>query len=176
VGLILYVVQGPPGEAVVLRPPPTALPLRVHLSGGILVEGVYSLPAGSRLMDAIEIAGGLASDADPESLNLAAYLEDGDHILIPTLAVETPLAKGLIFEIQDNTESEDAAILININTADLEDLETLPGIGPVLAEEIIAYRELNGSFQNKEDILFVKGIGQVKYDQIKELITVGDVP
>lgn len=176
VGLILYLVRDPPGEAIELRAPPTPLPILVHVSGGILVEGVYSLPIGSRVMDVIDAAGGFTSEANPNGLNLAAYLEDGEHVIVPTKVDETELYKGSDREIQDGSESSNSDDLININTASQKELETLPGIGPVLAQEIIAYREVNGLFQNIEELLEVKGIAYVKYDQIRELITVGDVP
>lgn len=176
VGMILYLAQKPSGDAVLLRPPPTPMPIKVHVSGGIMVEGVYTLPVGSRVLDAIEAAGGLAPEANPAGINLASYLEDGEYIFIPAGSTESELFEGLDHEILDNNESDDYSLLININTANQEVLETLPGIGPVLAEEIISYRETQGYFENIEEVIEVRGIGQVIFDQIRELITVGDLP
>jgi competence protein ComEA len=176
VGLLKYLVQGPPGEAVILRAPPTPLPVQVHVSGSVLAAGVHTLPAGSRVVDAVMAAGGLSPEANPEGLNLAAYLEDGEQIFVPSIAAEIEVSKGVSLEIHSSSKSEDGSDLINLNTASQQDLETLPGIGPVLAQEIITYRESNGPFLNIEDVLLVKGIGDVKYDQIRELITVGDLP
>jgi competence protein ComEA len=175
-GLLKYLLQGPPGEAVVLRAPPTPLPVQVHVSGAVVIAGIYTLPSGSRVGDAVEAAGGLSSEANPEGINLARPVQDGEQIFVPYLAATAELSKGANLEFQSSYNTEERSELINLNTASQAELETLPGIGPVLAQEIIAYRESNGSFQDIEDILEVKGIGAVKYDQIKELVTVGEFP
>lgn len=176
VGLVLYLAQRPPGKAVVLRVPPTSLPIQVHVSGGVVVEGVYTLPPGSRVMDAIEAAGGLALEAKTEGINLAAFLEDGEKIYIPYTAIEEESADVSEPVSKDGSASVEPEDLININTASQDVLETLPRIGPELAQEIIAYRELNGYFETTEELINVKGIGQVTYDQLRELITVEELP
>jgi competence protein ComEA len=176
IGLIKYLMQGPQGEAVVLRAPPTPMPIQVHVGGAVLAAGVYTLPVGSRVLDAVEAAGGFSLQANTEGINLAAYLEDGERIQIPILAATPAPSKNTEIEITSDFKPVDNINLINLNTANQQELETLPGIGPVLAQEIIAYRELNGSFSDIDEILNVKGIGTVKYEQIRELITVGDMP
>lgn len=176
IGLIKYLMQGPQGEAVVLRAPPTPMPIQVHVGGAVVAAGVYTLPVGSRVLDAIEAAGGFSLQANTEGINLAAYLEDGERIQIPILAATPAPSKNTEIDITSDFKPVDNINLINLNTANQQELETLPGIGPVLAQEIIAYRELNGSFSDIDEILNVKGIGTAKYEQIRELVTVGDLP
>lgn len=176
VGLILYLARSPRGEAVVLRPPPTPLPVQVHVSGEVTTPGVYQLPPGSRVLDAVEAAGGFSAEADPEALNLAAYLEDGGRLNVPTLASDQEPLNETASTMQNIPEDINSSITINLNTANQLELETLPGIGPVLAQEIIVFREANGPFDTIEDILEVKGIGPAKFERIKGMITVEDLP
>lgn len=173
-GLILYIVQAPRGEAIVLRPPPTPLPVYVQVSGGVMTPGVYLLPIGSRGLDAVQAAGGFSPEADPSGLNLAALIEDGEHFIVPTLISNPELPIDGSPLPQTSTQDPESSSLINLNIATQSELESLPGIGPVLAKEIISYRDSNGPFQNIEDIIEVKGIGPAKYDSIKDMITVED--
>jgi competence protein ComEA len=138
--------------------------------------GVYTLPVGSRVLDAVEAAGGFSPEANAEGLNLAAYLEDSQRILVPTLVVNSDVSKSVIIQAQSPSPTGDHSNLININTATQSELEALPGIGPVLAQEIIAYRESNGSFIDIEGLLSVKGIGDARFEQIREMVTVGNLP
>lgn len=176
IGLIKYLMQGPRGEAIALRDPPTPMPIQVFVSGGVKIAGVYTIPVGSRVQDAIEAAGGFSPEADLEGLNLAAYVQDGERILVPLITQVPEVSKSTVLELPNDTPSVNKTALININTADQLELESLPGIGPVLAQEIIAYRESNGTFKDVEEILNVKGIGTAKYEQIRNLITIGDLP
>lgn len=173
-GLILLLVQAPRGEAVILRPPPTPQPIQVYVTGGVTNPGVYALPVESRRLDAVEAAGGFSAEAEPSGLNLAALLEDGEHLLVPTLVSNPGLPGDQHPAPQISTQDAKSASLINLNTATQSELESLPGIGPVLAREIISYRDSNGPFQNIEDVIEVKGIGPAKYDQIKDMITLDD--
>lgn len=169
----------PRGEPILLSPPPTPLPLVVHVSGAVTQPGVYIMPIGSRVKDAIDSAGGLLPDADIQSLNLAAPLQDGELVWIPSIIKANPTA----YE-PDKTPSDDRSLivtptptgLININTATLEQLDTLPGIGPVKAQSIIDYRNEHGPFNSVEAIQDVVGIGPVTYEGIKGLITVQAFP
>lgn len=162
-----------------LSPPPTPLPLVVHVSGAVTQPGVYSMPIGSRVKDAIEAAGGLLPDANIQSLNLAAPLQDGELIWIPTIIKTNPTTSE-----PDKTPGDDRSLivtptptgLININTATLEELDTLPGIGPFKAQGIIDYRNDHGPFNSIEAIQDVDGIGPVTYEGLKELITVQAFP
>lgn len=133
--------------------------IMVHVAGLVKEPGVYSLPAGSRTIDAILAAGGALTDADIHRLNLAAYVTDGDKINVPGLLAAS------------NQESGVENGLVNINTADQSTLETLPSIGPVRAEKIIEYRTLHGGFSSVEEIMNVSGIGAAIYEEIKDLVT-----
>jgi len=166
---ILYLVSSQPrGEGIKLLPPPTPAPIAVHVTGAVLQPDVYSLPAGSRVSDAIEAAGGLSEDANPDILNLATILEDGQRIFVPTVPPDPPPTqpRGALPTPPDSNQ------LISINTGTQLELETLPGIGPVTAQKIIAYRETNGLFDAIEEIQDVPGIGPKTFESIKDLITV----
>lgn len=166
--LIWVVARNPSGEAVTLRPVPTEKPIVVHITGAVPRPGVYALPQGARVQDAVSAAGGFLAEADKENLNLAQLLEDGEKLDIPFVAGFSPVIPTAVPEvIQATTE------LININTATSFELDTLPGIGPTTAQKIIDYRTQNGPFLSIEDIINVSGIGPGTYERIKDLITVG---
>jgi competence protein ComEA len=145
----------------------------VHVAGEVKKPGIVRLEEGSRLEDAINKAGGLTDNADISNINLAYIIEDGIKIKIPSI-YETEIADSYIIEgIEEGKEiNKDKNNKININTATKEELETLDGIGASLALRIIEYREKNGKFKNMEDIKNVTGIGDSKYDAIKDNIKV----
>jgi competence protein ComEA len=175
-GLLFLITRSPHGDEIELLPPPTPLPVVVHLTGAVLEPGVYTLPSGSRAKDAVVAAGGLSPDAAGEAVNLAAFLEDGERIYIPSI---TPTPVAAMVTGSSDSSGEIMATLsfpININTASSQELERLPEIGPVLAQEIITFRQTNGLFQHIEAIQNVPGIGPATFDKIKDLITVGDTP
>lgn len=166
--LIWVVARNPSGEAVTLRPVPTDTPLVIHVTGAVPRPGVYALPQGARVQDAISAAGGFLAVADKTGINLARALEDGEQLDIllvegATIVLSTPGVEVIT----------SGAELIDINTASQAELESLPGIGPTTAQKIIEYREANGPFLNPEDIINVSGIGPGTYERIKDLITVG---
>ena len=143
----------------------------VHIAGAIKTEGVILLQEGSRINDAIEKAGGITEEADMTQVNLATIVEDGMKIYIPkkgenneNMEEETTLKK--------ETSETKATTKININKANQTELETLPGIGTATATKIIDYREEKGKFKTIENIKDVSGIGEAKYNSIKDLITV----
>jgi len=183
-GLIFLAAGRPRGSAVQLLPPPTPAPILVHVSGGVVNPGVYTLPLDSRVQDAVQAAGGLAPEAIGSSLNLAARVKDGEQLIIPTLrptALPVPSTAraesgGTRFQAPLETEQPAQAGKININFASLEELDTLPGIGPVTAQKIIDYRQANGPFQTPEAIMDVSGIGPATFERIKDLITVSPTP
>jgi competence protein ComEA len=171
-GVIFMIARPPAGEMIQLLPPPSQPPLVVHITGAVSVPGVYNLPPGSRMADAIEAAGGMTEQANPESLNLAQVLEDG-------LRIHVPLTSEPDLERPPETSTRGIlplTALININTADQAELETLPEIGPHLAGEIITYRETNGPFKTVDELLNVSGVGPIILETIRDLITVGDQP
>lgn len=174
-GFILLVSSQPRGQAIKLSPAPTPAPIVVHVVGAVADPGVYSLPAGSRVQDAIQAAGGLLPDAYPNALNLAAWLEDGERVPVPTLPPANPTSSGPSRSNPVLT-TPDTDHPLNINTASQVELENLPGIGPITAQRIIAYRETNGPFTAIEDIQDVSGIASKKFEAIQHLITVGVFP
>jgi competence protein ComEA len=150
----------------------------VYITGSVKKPGVYEIPAGARIYQALEIAGGFSANADQEAVNLAAMLEDGSHIRFPAKGEANVNNAASPAAVQVQTSGTQAnkkrsSELININTAGQSDLEQLPGIGPKTALSIINYRDANGGFKRPEDLLLIKGIGAKKYDAIKSLVTVG---
>ena len=147
----------------------------VHVVGEVKNPGVYEMSLGNRVFHAIDKAGGATEDADLTSINLAEKLKDGEKIIV--------YSKEMLnsnVDVSEKTASENQKMyfksqsnLININTASKEELETLPGIGEVLSQRIIDYRRTNGYFKSIEEIKEVSGIGEKKFEAIKDLITVG---
>lgn len=177
-GIILLVSRAPRGSPIALLPPPTIPPLTVHIDGAVASPGVYMLGQGSRLQDAILAAGGVLSTAEMASLNLAAPLVDGEKIVIPTqppagTATTIPTVQPASRFAFPTEVPQTPLTLVNINTATQAELESLPGIGPKLAKEILNHRQLHGPFTSIEQIVDVKGIGPATYDRIRNLITVG---
>jgi competence protein ComEA len=173
-GSVFLVTRLPAGKPIALEPAPTKVPIEVHVVGGVVHPGVYKLPDGSRVQDAIDAAGGLLSDANTSAINLAAKLEDGQQVQIGGGAgAGTPLAgTGVPFTVIQTPDTS-GGDLVDINTATLAQLEALPGIGSTTAQNIIDYRDQNGPFVQIEDIMNVPGIGLNTFDSIQDLITVG---
>lgn len=171
--------------AVILPPPGNAVPaaqaageraqeekapeLVVHVAGAVAKSGVYRLPPGSRVADAIAAAGGPAAEADVDSLNLAQPLVDGQKVWVPKKG-EAP-APGAGGVSAPGGGAMPAGGKVNINTAGLAELDTLPGIGPSLAQRIIDYRAAHGPFRSLEDLKNVSGIGEKRFDELKDYIT-----
>jgi competence protein ComEA len=137
----------------------------VHVCGAVVNPGVYELPAGSRVFDALELAGGITEEGVPTALNFAEQIYDGEQILVPTW--EEYEAGWTV----SGTEAEEET-LVNINTATKEQLMTLKGIGESRAQAIIAYREEHGSFAAIEDLMLVSGIKEAAFEKVKDYITV----
>lgn len=135
----------------------------VHITGEVKSPGVYEVTEGSRVNDVVKMAGGVTENADLDVINLAAYVKDAEKIVIPAVKEN---AEGEIIPAQSGSA------LVNINTASLEELKTLPGVGDVIARNIISYREKNGGFKNTEEIKNVPRIGEGTYLQLCDLITV----
>jgi len=167
--LVWVVASTPSGEAVVLRPVPTDKPIVVHITGAVPRPGVYALPQGARIQDGISAAGGFLAEAEKTNINLAQNLEDGEKLDIPFVEGASPVLATPVPEVVSATSE-----LVNINTASIAELDTLPGIGPTTAQKIIDYRDQNGPFLSTEDIINVSGIGPASYERLKDLISVGD--
>jgi competence protein ComEA len=151
----------------------------IHIAGAVKTPGVVELEEGARMEDAIEAAGGLTEDADISNVNLAYVLDDGIKINIPSLNdTETSEDEEIITEnngeniVENTSNSLATSTKININKASQTELETLPGIGASLATRIIEYRDNSGKFGAIEDIKNVNGIGDSKFENIKDLICV----
>lgn len=140
-------------------------PAFVHICGAVANPGVYELPAGSRIIDAVDMAGGLNENADGTYVNLAAVICDGEQIFIPTVE------EALVMK-QAPQQTGIFSGKVNINTADKALLCSLPGIGDTRAAAILAYRQEHGSFSEIEDIMQVSGIKESSFQKIKELIVV----
>lgn len=156
-GLLFLLTSEPRGNPVQLLPPPTAAPIRIHVAGAVREPGVLELAPGSIVQDAVQAAGGALPEAQIDELNLAATLHEGQRVFVPGAGEETV---AMVAEGQ----------LVPINSASAPELERLPGIGPVLAQNIVEHRERYGPFQRAEDLLEVEGIGPAKLESIRDLI------
>jgi competence protein ComEA len=132
----------------------------VHIVGAVAHPGLYELRDGDRVVDVVAAAGGLTSTADEAQLNLARRVSDGEQIIVPEIGATPAAAAGTV------------GGKVNINTADSTTLETLPRVGPAMAERIIAWRTANGRFGAIEDLMSVTGIGAITFDGFKDLITI----
>jgi len=165
---IWVVARNPSGTGVTLRPVPTETPIIVYITGAVPRPGVYALPQGARVQDAISAAGGFLAEAEKSQINLARLIEDGEKLDIPFIEGASPVIPTPGEEVVSTTTE-----LIDINIASQAELESLPGIGPTTAKKIIEYRQQNGPFLSAQDIINVSGIGPGTYERIKDLITVG---
>jgi competence protein ComEA len=133
--------------------------LYVHVVGEVASPGMYQLPIGARLVDAVFAAGGLTEEADNASVNLARELTDGEQIIVFSISQE------------GQSPGTNSSGLISLNRAGDKELEELPGIGPALAGRIIAWREANGGFKSVQDLLKVSGIGESLLAGVVDLVT-----
>lgn len=139
--------------------------IMVHISGQVYKPGLVKLEPGARVIDAVNAAGGLKKNADLDKINLAKKLVDEEKIYIPEIG------ENIEGDLLDYSTSADVGNKININTCTKEELLSLPGIGEVLAEKIIEYREKT-PFKKLEDLMNVSGIGEKKFESIKDMIVV----
>jgi competence protein ComEA len=147
----------------------------VHISGAVNHPGVYQLTEGERIIDAVKMAGGEMERANVDAVNLAAHLYDGQKIVIPFISennADEVAQKDIANEELRQPDYSVNSTLLNLNAVTSNQLETLPGIGPALAERILAYRKDHGLFKNIEDVMNVSGIGEKRFESIKEYITV----
>jgi competence protein ComEA len=162
--MVLIMASRPAPVTITINPPPptptiapsaTPSPLMVYITGAVNQPGVVTLPPSSRIQDVLAAAGGAAPGADLERIDLAALVGDGDHIHV--------YQKGEVSQPQDSSQfsssGDSTSTVVHVNRATLEELETLPGIGPALAQRIIDYRTANGNFTSLESLKEVSGIG-----------------
>ena len=140
----------------------TSQTISIHVSGWVVSPGVVEIPAGSIAADAITAAGGARPGAGLDSINLASPVLAGDQVVVP--GPSDAVASGPVAPAGDGP--------VSLNRADATQLQELPGVGPVLAERIIVYRDANGPFQTVEDLLDVPGIGEAKLAAMRDQVTV----
>lgn len=152
--------------------PGTTVPatIVVHVAGAVASPGVYQLPGGARVVDAVAAAGGAASQARTDAVNLAAPLHDGDRVYVPTVDEASPPPAGVSGAAGASAAAGPVGP-IDLNTATVDELDRLPGVGPATAAAIVAYREANGPFASVDALAEVRGIGPAKIDAIRELVT-----
>ena len=156
-GIIWLGVSPPRGNEVTLLPTATPSLLTVYVSGAVATPGVYTLPEGSRIAAAVKAAGGMLPGAETNNINLALLIADGQQINVPGIVDTSHVNAGRV----------------DINTATLAELDSLPGIGPTTAQSILDYRLQNGPFQVIQEIQNVPGIGAATFAQIQDYISVG---
>jgi competence protein ComEA len=180
---VIWLRLPPPSPVQLISPPPSAAPehaptatqglIRVYVAGAVVRPDVYRLAPDSIVKDAIQAAGGATAEADLPGLNLAQQVRDQERVYVPRVgeASAPPAVSGGSPTFSDDAQS---SARVNINTATVEQLAGLPGIGPVLAQRIIDYRTLHGPFTTVQDITQVPGIGDAILEKIKDRITVDD--
>jgi len=156
-GIIWLAVKPPRGEVISMLPTATPGLLTVYVSGAVATPGVYILPVGSRVKAAVTAAGGLLPGAEANNINLAMLVVDGEQVNVPGIVDTSHVNAGRV----------------NINTATLDELDTLPGIGPTAAQAILDYRLQHGPFQVIQEIQNVPGIGPATFTAIQNYISVG---
>lgn len=151
-----------------------ATTIMIHIVGEVMNPGTYEFELGARVQNAIDAAGGVTEYANIRYLNLAAHLRDADHIIVPTIGVDTGgiMTEHVALITNSSPEVSNQSGLVNINTASRGELQTLPGIGPTLAERIIEHRDQNGRFTAIEEIMSIQRIGNATFEAIRDLITV----
>lgn len=145
--------------------PPEAMVV-VQAAGAVVRPGLYRLPPGTRVDDLVTAAGGLATDADADRINLAAPLTDGQKVYVPRIGEAVPADAG------SGGSASAAPEPIDLNTATAAQLDALPGVGPSTAQAIVEYRSQHGRFRSVDDLLNVRGIGPAKLEQIRPLVRV----
>lgn len=160
--------QGSP-PAVEPAPPASAPTLAVHVAGAVAEPGLYELPPGARITDALRAAGGNLPRADLDRLNLAAKVIDGQKIMVTRRGESAPPDTGAGAQIQGSPGPGEP---IDLNTADLAALDSLPGIGPGMARAILEERTRRGGFQTVRDLLRVPGIGEGRFARLKDRVRV----
>ena len=160
------VTEPEPTTAAVAEMPSTVV---VHIVGEVVNPGVFELPYGARVNDVLQMAGGETEYANLSGVNLAAFVRDAMQIIIP--AIGEDVAEVFIFG-DDEPDAPQASGLVNINTASLVELQTLPGVGPVLAQNIIDFRESSGRFTSVDELINVNRIGVATLERLRPLVTV----
>lgn len=170
------VAEGPGGASGPTVPATTPLTVTVHVAGAVVHPGVYAVPAGGRVTDAILAAGGPSDDGDAEQLNLAAKVSDGDRVYVPKQGEQAPAVVSAGSSGSGSAPSGRPggapAGPVDLNAATAEQLEALPGVGPATSKAILAYRSAHGRFRSVTELLDVPGIGPAKLEALRPLVKV----
>ena len=172
-GVVLFLRDGDGGEPVRIIAPPTVsseisqaeAESKAYVTGAVRQPGLYTIKAGDRLADLIDLAGGITEDADMQAVNLAVRVNDQDHWTVPKLGEPTVVPSNAV-------SMEPTSDKVDINTADAKLLETLPGIGETRAQAIISHRDEHGPFKRVDDIVAVPGIGAATLEGLRDLVEV----
>jgi competence protein ComEA len=189
---VVLLLRGREHDTLVLEVQPVGDPnaIRVYVGGAVATPGLYTLPRGSRVAEALDAAGGVDANADTSKLGLAARLDDADQVIVPerrpaqatASAAQPTLTQPPSQGGGDGTAASAAAAIdptpatagpVDVNNASASELEALPGIGPAIAQRIIDYRETNGPFQAVEELAEVRGISDAMVEELRPLITLG---
>ena len=170
-GIVLAVLGSNSGEPIEIIPPSPAPSMesspppeiKVYIIGEVRRPGVYTVREGARLVDVIDLAGGMTEDADPFAVNLAARVRDQDQWTVPRIGEPRAAAPNPRPGVAPNGK-------VDINSAGVDTLKTLPGIGDIRAQSIVAHRQRHGSFERIEDMLAVSGIGPTIFDGLRDFI------
>jgi competence protein ComEA len=163
---------GTPGAALPAGATPSPDVLIIDVAGKVRRPGIVTVPKGSRVYEAIEAAGGLAGRVDTTALNMARELGDGEQILVGVPPVEGAAAGTTAPSGSTAGGAAPGGAKVNLNTATAEQLDTLPGVGPVTAQAILGWRDTNGRFGSVDDLLDVKGIGEATLAELRDLVVV----
>lgn len=158
------------GAAPQAKAPAKESEIVVYVAGAVNRPGVVQLAEGARAKDAVDACGGFLPTADTNGVNLAQKLKDGMQVTVPEKSPQGTAAQGAAGGAQAGAAKSLPEGMVNINTADEKELDKLPGIGPAMAKRIVEYRTENGAFQAPEEIKRVKGIGDAKYEKMKDKI------
>ncbi len=174
---VIYLLRRPEPRVIAITTPAprataTVALIQVQVNGAVLQPGVYKLPSTSRVSNALDTAGGPRPEADLAKLNLARKLNDGELISVPTRAPTRQATAAASEPSPRVSTGTTPQAKVNLNTATVEELDKLPGIGPALAQRIVDYRNQKGSFKKIEEVKNVKGIGDSLFNDIQDLVTV----
>lgn len=181
-GAILLISQPRQGQPIILSPAPSPtptsppqptaspVPIQAQIGGEVANPGIYKLAQDLRLRDLIEMAGGLTAEADADRVNLVMLVRDGDYFYIPAMDEEFPETASNAPGNLNTIQNPDYNYPLDLNDASQEALESIPGIGPAKAEDILTYRDDIGCFTTLEELLNVSGIGEATLESLKDYL------